>query len=78
MGGTTISLAAKPTQVVVGTSTEGLAPYIMGGFGTGSNSNGTAGTVPFLGGAGRREGGWGRRWLFGTVGGILGLVWVVW
>lgn len=77
VGGTTVSLAAKPTQVVVGTSTEGLAPYIVGGFGTGPSNNGTAGTVPFLGVAGRRVGGRAMRWLSWVVVGIVGAVWMV-
>ena len=59
--------------MVVGTSTEGLAPYIVGGFGTGPNNNGT-GTVAFLGGAGRRVGGWEWTWIVW----VAGMVWVVW
>lgn len=78
VGGTTVSLAASATQVVVGTSTEGLAPYIVGGFGTGpnNNSNGT-GTVAFLGGAGERVGCWGSGWRWRWLVGVAGVVWVV-
>lgn len=54
VGGTTVSLAPSGTQAVVGTSTEGLAPYIVGGLGTGPN--GTGGVVGFLGGAEGRKG----------------------
>ena len=64
--------------MVVGTSTEGLAPYIVGGFGTGpnNNSNGT-GTVAFLGGAGERVGCWGSGWRWRWLVGVAGVVWVV-
>lgn len=71
VGGTTVSLAASASQVVVGTSTEGLAPYIVGGLGTGP-SNGTGAVVPFLGGAERgkrRRRGLG--WMAGLVGGMV-------
>lgn len=56
MGGTTVSLAPSATQAVVGTSTEALGPYIVGGLGAGPN--GTGGVVPFLGGAEGRGVGW--------------------
>lgn len=57
VGGTTVSLAPSATQAVVGgTSTEGLAPYIVGGLGMGPNGTGTGtgtgtGVVQFVGGA---------------------------
>ena len=57
VSGTRISLAADETDVVVGTSTEGLGGYIMGGFNPGgpSPSGGSNGTGPgvlgFAGGA---------------------------
>ena len=71
VGGTTVSLAASASQVVVGTSTEGLAPYIVGGLGTGP-SNGTGAVVPFLGSAerGRRRRG-GLGWMAGLLGGMV-------
>ena len=71
VGGTTVSLAASASQVVVGSSTEGLAPYIVGGLGTGP-SNGTGAVVPFLGGAERgRRRRRGLAWIVGSVGGML-------
>lgn len=75
VGGTTVSLAPSATQAVVGTITEGLAPYIAGGFGSGPN--GTTGVVQFLGGgAGRKSRCWGSRYLFGIVIGVVGIRWV--
>lgn len=66
VSGTAISLAAGESDVVIGGSTEKLAPYITAGFGSGANGT-TAGG--FVGGA---EGGlgWGWRgiWLVGLVG----------
>ena len=70
VGGTTVSLAPGATQAVVGTSTEGLAPYIVGGLGTGPN--GTGGVAPFLGSAEGRRRGFG--WVVGMVGGMVGFV----
>ena len=75
VGGTTVSLAPGATQAVVGSSTEGLAPYIAGGLGT-AGPNGT-GTVQFLGGAEGRVGCWGFRDLFGITFGTVGMVWGV-
>ena len=77
VGGTTVSLAPSATQAVVGgTSTEGLAPYIVGGLGMGPNVTGTGtGVVQFVGGAvGGRSKCWDSRHLFGL---IAGVVWVV-
>ena len=74
VGGTTVSLAPSATQAVVGgTSTEGLAPYIVGGLGTGPNGTGT-GVVQFVGGAVRwKFKCWNLRYLFGLMAGV---VWV--
>ncbi len=72
VGGTTVSLAPSATEVVVGTSTEGLAPYIIGGLGTGPN--GTGGVVQFTGGAEgmrRRSMSMGLAWV---VTGMVGIV----
>lgn len=67
VSGTEVSLAAGESDVVVGSSTEALAPWITAGFGAGPN--GTAG-LTFEGGAGGRLGwGWGC-W-------DVGLVWIV-
>ena len=79
VGGTTVSLDASATQVVVGTSTEGLAPYIVGGLGTGPNSNNNngTGTAAFTGGAGGRVGSWGLGWRCGWLVGVVGVGWVV-
>lgn len=59
VGGTRVSLAAGGSDVVVGSSSEALAPYITAGFGAGVN-----GTTPlaFRGGAEGRGGG---RWGWG-------------
>lgn len=74
-GGTTVSLAPSATQAVVGTSTEGLAPYIAGGFDSGPN--GTTGVAQFLGGgAGRKSRCWGSRYLVGIAIGVAGILWV--
>ena len=72
VGGTTVSLAPSATQAVVGTSTEGLAPYIVGGLGTGPNSTGA---VQFLG-AGSKVMCWGSRHLVGMMAGVVGILWV--
>ena len=53
VGGTEVSLAVGGSDVVVGTSTEPLAPYITAGFGTGLTANGTAAGA-FAGSAGGR------------------------
>ncbi|KAL6721364.1 hypothetical protein ACLMJK_000467 [Lecanora helva] len=50
VSGTSISLGPQGTDVVVGTSTEGLGGIIMGGFG-GGNGSATTGVVGFTGGA---------------------------
>lgn len=56
VSGTQVSLAAGESDVVVGSSTEALAPYITAGFGTGPN--GTTAQA-FAGGAEERSGlGW--------------------
>lgn len=78
VGGTTVPLAPSATQAVVGgTSTEGLAPYIAGGLGTGPNGTGTGtgkGVVQFVGGAvGGKFKCWDLRYLFGLMAGV---VWV--
>ncbi len=67
---TEVSLAAGESDVVVGTSTEALAPYISAGFGTGPK--GTTTPLGFTGGAGGRSAlglGWGWREI-----GLVGLV----
>lgn len=74
VGGTTVSLAPSATQAVAGgTSTEGLALYIVGGLGTGPNGTGTGtGVVRFLGeavGGGSRC--WDARYLFGLIAGVV-------
>lgn len=66
VSGTKVSLAAGGSDVVVGSSTEALAPYITAGFGSGTNGM-TLQT--FRGGAEGKSGwGWGRRdvWLVGV------------
>ena len=50
VSGTRISLGADETDVVIGTSTEGLGGYIIGGFG-GSGGNNSTGVLGFTGGA---------------------------
>ena len=69
VSGTRISLAADESDVVIGTSTEGLGGIIMGGFGEGPNvSNGT-GVIGFTGVASRN--GQGRElWVEGAVLGV--------
>lgn len=63
VSGTEVSLAAGESDVVVGTRTEPLAPYITAGFGSGMN-----GTTPQIfaeGAAGKRDGrrrGWREIW----------------
>ncbi|KAF6227900.1 hypothetical protein HO133_007628 [Letharia lupina] len=73
VGGTTVSLAPSATQAVVGTSTEGLAPYIVGGLGTGPNGTGA---VQFLGVAGAKVKCWGSRYLVGMFAGVAGISWL--
>ena len=58
VSGTRVSLAAAGSDVVIGSSTEALAPYITAGFGTGSN--GTELQV-FVGGA-KRTWDWREIW----------------
>lgn len=72
VGGTTVSLAPSATQAVVGgTSTEGLAPYIAGGLGTGPNGTVT-GVVRFLGEAvGGRSRCWDAGYLSGLIAGVV-------
>ncbi len=73
VSGTEVSLAAGGGDVVVGTSTEVLAPYISAGFGTGPKGT-TTPPLGFTGGAGgRRSGlglglGWREIGLVGLVG----------
>ncbi|KAF6220062.1 hypothetical protein HO133_003887 [Letharia lupina] len=73
VGGTTVSLAPSATQAVVGTSTEGLAPYIVGGLGTGPNGTGA---VQFFGVAGAKVKCWGSRYLVGMFAGVAGISWL--
>lgn len=57
VAGTPVSLASSGTQVVVGTSTDGLGNYIMSGLGAGPSASASAsasGAVPFKGSAGRQ------------------------
>ena len=49
ISGTAVSLAANPTDVVVGTSTQGLASLIVNGFNNGGNASATSLGVPFDG-----------------------------
>ena len=60
ISGTPISLAADPTDVVIGTSTQGIGAFIMSGFGgvapSGGNANGSGTVTPFLGNAKRESG----------------------
>ncbi len=67
VSGTRVSLAAGESDVVIGSSTEALAPYITAGFGVGTNGSGVQ---VFAGGA---EGkcGWGWK-VIGMVG-LVGL-----
>ena len=55
VSGTEVSLAPGESDVVVGSSTEALAPYITAGFGSGVN-----GTGPQIF-AGSAEARWGRK-----------------
>lgn len=64
VSGTVVSLAPGGSDVVVGGSTEALAPYITAGFGGGPN--GTGGVKAFEGVAEGRV-----RW------GPVGLVWML-
>ena len=66
VSGTKISLAAGESDVVIGSSTEPLAPYITAGFGGGAD--GKTGQI-FVGGA---EGGfrWGWRGIWLVVLGV--------
>lgn len=73
VGGTTVSLASSATQAVIGTSTEGLAPYIAGGLGSGPNGTGV---VPFLGMAGSKLKCWDPRHVVGMVIAVAGILWV--
>ena len=80
VSGTRVSLAAGESDVVVGSSTEALAPYITAGFGKGVN--GTDGnTLQAFTGAADGMRGWGsngrRWWKWGHVW-PLGLGVVVW
>lgn len=71
VSGTEVSLAAGGSDVVVGSSTEALAPYITAGFGSGVNGTTAQG---FTGGAGGKSAwGWGWRGV-----GLVGLGVVVW
>ncbi|KAL2045148.1 hypothetical protein N7G274_002229 [Stereocaulon virgatum] len=61
VSGTPVSLAPGETQVVVGSSTEGLAGLITAGFGEGPGGNGNGSVVAFTGGGGAAaDGGRGR------------------
>lgn len=66
VSGTVVSLAAGESDVVVGTSTETLAPYISAGFGAGPNGT----TAQKLTGGAEGMSGW--RW---REVGLAGLVW---
>lgn len=66
VSGTRVSLAAGESDVVVGSSTEALAPYITAGFGKGVNGTDGNSLQAFTGGAdGRRWWKWGKVWLVG-------------
>lgn len=72
VSGTEASLAPGESDVVVGSSTEALAPYITAGFGSGVN-----GTTPqiFAGGAEGTRGwrwGWREAWFVWMVGVVMG------
>ena len=67
MSGTRVSLAAGESDVVVGSSTEALAPYITAGFGNGVNGTDGNTLQAFTGGAdGMRGWKWGQVWLVGV------------
>ena len=74
VSGTRVSLAAGESDVVVGSSTEALAPYITAGFGKGVNGTDGNTLQAFTGGAegirgwgsnGRRLWKWEKVWLVG-------------
>ena len=66
ISGTPVSLAATPTDIVIGTSTEALGSIIMGGFGTpGATQRPSATIAVFQGAAVRLKAGY--RWLAGLV-----------
>ena len=68
VSGTRVSLAAGESDVVVGSSTEALAPYITAGFGKGVNGTDGNTLQAFTGGADgmswRGSNGW-RWWKWG-------------
>ena len=66
VSGTEVSLAAGGSDVVVGSSTEALGPYITAGFGSGTNGT-VGGTLAAGAGAGRGSG-WSEVWRVGVVG----------
>lgn len=66
VSGTEVSLAAGGSDVVVGSSTEALGPYITAGFGSGAN--GTTGGTFAAGAGGGRGSGWREVWRVGVVG----------
>ena len=70
VSGTRVSLAAGESDIIVGSSTEALAPYITAGFGKGVNGTDGNTLQAFTGGAyGIRSWGsnGGRRWKWGQV-----------
>ena len=75
VSGTPISLAAQGTEVVIGTSTEGLGGLIMSGFGDPPGSSVTV--SPFQGAAvkSRISGGWALGVMGGIVMGGLAMAW---
>lgn len=79
VSGTRVSLAAGESDVVVGSSTEALAPYITAGFRTGTTGTKGTGVQIFTDGAKKRFGsGWGRRevWMVGLGAAAVVVVWL--
>lgn len=76
VSGTRISLAPQASDVIVGTSTEGLGPFILAGVGVTATTSVQApasatGPTDFQGAATRV---YGQRWIFA----ILGIGWSLW
>lgn len=73
VSGTAVSLAAGMSDVVVGSSTEALGPYITAAFGSGGVGNGTGVQGFATGGVEGRGRGRVRVWMVG-VGMVVGFV----
>ena len=66
ISGTPVSLAATPTDVVIGTSTEALGSIIMGGFGTPGSTQSPSATIAVFEGASENLKA-GHRWVIGLI-----------